>query len=80
MNEPTLQVGKVLIIVGVVLFGVGLLLVLGSRFSFLGVRKLPGDIAYKGKNASFYFPIATCLVLSAIVTAILWLFSYFSRR
>lgn len=80
MNEPTLQLGKVLIITGVVLIGLGLLLALGSRFSFLGLGTLPGDIAYKGKNASFYFPIVTCLVLSVVLTGILWLLSYLSRR
>ena len=80
MSEPTLQLGKVLVIAGVVLVGMGLLLLLGSRFSFLGLGKLPGDIAYKGKNVTFYFPIVTCLVLSVVLTAILWLLSYFNRR
>ena len=80
MNEPTLQLGKVFVIAGVVLVGIGLLLLLGSRFSFLGLGKLPGDIAYKGKSVTLYFPIVTCLVLSVVLTGILWLFSYFSRR
>lgn len=74
------QLGKFLVIVGVVLVGLGLLLMAGSRFSFFGFGRLPGDIAYKGKNVSFYFPIVTCLVLSAILTLILWLFSFLSRR
>ncbi len=74
------QLGKFLVIVGVVLVGLGLLLMAGSRFSFLGFGRLPGDIAYKGKNVSFYFPIVTCLVLSALLTLILWLFSFLSRR
>ena len=80
MNESTLQFGKLLIITGVVLIGLGLLLALGSRFSFLGLGKLPGDIAYKGKHVSFYFPFVTCLVLSVVLTGILWLLSYLSRR
>jgi len=80
MNEPNLPLGKVLVIVGVVLVGIGLLLLLGSRFSFLGLGRFPGDITYKGKNVSFYFPIVTCLVLSVVLTGILWLFLYLSRR
>jgi hypothetical protein len=80
MNEPTLQLGKVFILAGLVLLGLGLVLILGSRFSLLGLGKLPGDIAFKGKSVSLYFPIVTCLVLSVLLTAILWLFSYFSRR
>lgn len=80
MNEPTLQLGKVFILVGLVLLGLGLVLILGSRFSFLGLGRLPGDIAYKGKRVTFYFPIVTCLVLSVVLTGILWLFSYLSRK
>ena len=76
----TAQIGKVLVIFGVVMLAMGLILILGSRFSFFGLGKLPGDIAYKGRNFSFYFPIVTCLLLSALVTLIFWLFSYFSRK
>jgi hypothetical protein len=80
MSEMTAQIGKVLVIFGVVMLAMGLILILGSRFSFFGLGKLPGDIAYKGRNFSFYFPIVTCLLLSSLVTLIFWLFSYFSRK
>jgi Protein of unknown function (DUF2905) len=80
MSEMTTQLGKVLVIFGVVLLGTGLILIFGSRFSFFGLGKLPGDIAYKGKNFSFYFPIVTCVLLSALATLVFWLFSYFSRK
>ena len=80
MSETPVQLGKLLVIAGVVLVGLGLVLTLGSRFSFFGLGKLPGDIAYKGKTVSFYFPIVTCLVLSAVLTLILWLFSFLSRK
>ena len=80
MNEPTLQLGKLLIIAGVALIGIGLVMVFGARFSFLGLGRLPGDIAYKGKNVLFYFPIVTCMVLSVVLAGILWLLSYLSRR
>lgn len=74
------QLGKILVITGVVLVAVGLLVMWGFRFSFFGLGRLPGDIAYKGKNLSFYFPIVTCLVLSAALTLILWIISFLTRR
>ena len=81
MNEPTLQLGKAFVIAGVVLLGIGLFLFLSSRFSFM-IRpgSLPGDISFKSKNTTFYFPIVTCLLISAVLTVVLWLVSFFSRR
>ncbi len=80
MEGLSFHLGKFLIIVGVVMVGVGLLLMAGSRFSFFGLGRLPGDIAYKGKNVTFYFPIVTCLVLSIALTLISLLISYLTRR
>jgi hypothetical protein len=73
------HVGRFLVIVGVVLVGAGLLLMAGVKFSFWGLGRLPGDVAYKGKNVSFYFPVVTCLVVSAALTLLFWLVSYFRR-
>jgi len=74
------QLGKLLVIVGVLLVAAGLLLMAGARFSFLGLGRLPGDIVYKGKNLQFYFPIVTCVLLSVILTLVLWIISHFTRR
>lgn len=74
------ETGKVLVILGGLLVVSGALLILGSKFSWLGLGHLPGDIRYKGKNTSFYFPLATCVLLSAVVTLILWLISHFTRH
>ena len=74
------QLGKFLIVVGVLLVVVGLLLMAGGKFSFFGLGRLPGDIAYKGKNVQFYFPIVTCLVLSVVVTLVFWLISLFTKK
>jgi len=74
------QVGRFLVILGIVLVILGLILMAGSKFSFLGLGRLPGDIAYKGKHFQFYFPIVTCLVLSAAVTLFFWLISFLTRR
>ena len=68
MNE----LGKFLVIVGVVFVVVGLLLWSGVGKGWLG--RLPGDIHYTRNNFSFHFPIVTCLLLSLLLTFILWLF------
>ena len=78
-NVP-LHVGKFLVIAGVVLVGVSLLLMAGSKLSFFGLGRLPGDVAYKGKSVSFYFPIVTCVVVSVVLTLLFWLISVFTRR
>lgn len=80
MSEAPIQLGKVLIIAGLVLVGLGLVLMLGSRFSFFGLGKLPGDIAYKGRNIAVYFPVVTWLILSIVLTLCLWLVSFLTRR
>ncbi len=75
-----LQIGKSLVIAGVVLVALGLLVMLGARFSFFGFGKLPGDIAYRGKNVSVYIPIISCLLLSVVLTLTAWLVSLLTRR
>jgi len=74
------QLGKVLVVVGVLLVAAGLLLMAGARFSFFGLGRLPGDIAFKGKNVQFYFPIVTCLVLSVVLTLVFWLISFLTKK
>jgi hypothetical protein len=66
------ELGKLLIIVGGFVVLVGLFLVLGLRIPFLG--KLPGDISVDRGNVHFYFPIATGLLLSIVLTLLLNLF------
>jgi len=73
------QLGKWAVIAGAVLIAVGVLLMAGARLGFLHLGRLPGDIAYKGKSVRFYFPIVTCLLLSVIVTFVMWLISYLRR-
>lgn len=67
---------KLLILFGVVLVVVGLLLLLGSRLN-LPIGRLPGDFTYRGKNTVIYFPLATSLLLSVIISVILYLISRF---
>ena len=68
MNE----FGKFLVLAGLLLVAVGTLLWSGFGRGWLG--HLPGDINYTKGNFSFHFPIVTCLILSAILTLLLWLF------
>ena len=70
---PMHELGKALILLGVVLIAVGLLLLVLPKVPFLG--KLPGDILIKRENFSFYFPLATSIVISIVVSLILYLFN-----
>ncbi|MEJ2006775.1 MAG: DUF2905 domain-containing protein [Acidobacteriota bacterium] len=74
------DIGRLLVILGGVILVIGILLVVGSKFSFFGLGHLPGDIRYKGKNSTLYFPLTTCLLLSAVITLIMWLISHLTRH
>jgi len=76
--EPLRGLGKLLLVLGTVLVAVGVVLMLGARLPFR-LGRLPGDIVYRGGRATFYFPIVTCVVLSAVLTLLLWLLSLFRR-
>jgi len=67
--------GKVLIVVGVLVAALGVLLVLGDKLPWLRLGRLPGDLAVERGNFRFYFPIATSILLSAVVSLVLWLLS-----
>lgn len=67
------EIGKILIIFGVVLIGIGLLLTFVNKIPFLG--KLPGDIYVQKKNFTFYFPITTSILISILLSIIFWLWS-----
>lgn len=66
------QLGKTLMVMGGVLVLFGALLMLSGKFPWLG--RLPGDIHIRRENFSFYFPLATSLLLSVVLSLILWLF------
>jgi hypothetical protein len=70
--------GKALIFFGVVIAIVGVAVLLSSRAN-LPIGRLPGDILYRGKNTTFYFPIVTCIVLSVVLSLVLWIVGRFSR-
>ena len=68
MNE----LGKIIFVFGLILCGVGLLLWSGVGRGWFG--RLPGDVNYTRGNFSFYFPLATCLLISAVLTLLGWIF------
>lgn len=76
--DPLREIGKLLLVLGAILVMVGALLAFGARLP-LRLGRLPGDIAYQGKNGSFYFPIVTCLVLSLALTLVFWVVNLFRR-
>jgi hypothetical protein len=70
--------GKIFIVLGAVLVGVGLLVTFFDKIPLLG--KLPGDIHIKRDNFRFYFPIVTSVALSFLLTLIFWIISYFGKK
>lgn len=66
------EFGKVLTVLGIVITVLGLLLWSGFGRGWLG--RLPGDIHYSRGNFTFAFPVVTCILLSLILSLILWLF------
>ena len=69
------EIAKMLILLGVILIVVGMILLLLQKVPFLG--KLPGDIMVKRENFTFYFPLATSIIISIIVSLILYLINRF---
>lgn len=72
------ELGKLLLVVGIVIGGAGALLMFGVKMPFR-LGRLPGDIVVQGRNSSFYFPIVTCIVLSLVLTLIVWILNSFRR-
>ena len=63
--------GRTLITIGLVLVATGLLVTVVGRFTPLG--RLPGDVVFRRGNFTFYFPVVTCVVLSLLITLVMWL-------
>ncbi|MFH1458486.1 MAG: DUF2905 domain-containing protein [Candidatus Omnitrophota bacterium] len=75
------EIGKTLIVFGIILIGIGFLLTFFNKIPFLGKLpqdikipgKLPGDFYIQKKNFTFYFPVMTSLLLSLILSLVFWL-------
>ncbi|MBA2847659.1 DUF2905 domain-containing protein [Thermosulfuriphilus ammonigenes] len=73
--SPLEGLGKLLLLFGVILVVIGLILIFGAKIPYIG--RLPGDIYIKKDNFTFYFPLATSIIISIILTLIL---SLLNRR
>lgn len=66
------DLGRMLVFFGGVLLVIGLIIILAGKAN-LPIGRLPGDIVYRGKHTTFYFPLVTCIVLSAILSLVLYI-------
>jgi quinol-cytochrome oxidoreductase complex cytochrome b subunit len=70
--------GRMLVVLGIVIAGVGVGLNFFDKIPFLG--KLPGDINIKRENFQLFFPITSSVIISIFITTVLWLFSYLKGK
>jgi Protein of unknown function (DUF2905) len=76
--DPSRDLGRLLLIVGIALSAAGALLYFNNRLP-LRLGRLPGDIVHRGQHTTFYFPIVTSILLSIGLSLLLWLVSHFRR-
>ena len=72
------DLGRIFIFLGLTFLLIGLVFMGLSRFN-LPIGRLPGDLSYRGKSFSFSFPIVSCLLLSALLSLLLWVFGRLRR-
>jgi len=70
--------GRALVLIGLVIVLAGVCVLIADRLH-LPLGRLPGDIRWRGKNSAFYLPFVTCLLLSALLTLLFYLFGRFRR-
>lgn len=68
------EIGRTLIFLGLIILAIGSVLMLLGRTN-LPIGRLPGDILYRGKHTTFYFPLATSILLSVVLSLVLYLVS-----
>jgi len=75
------ELARMMIFAGAALAVIGALPWLAARPGGFPMRlgRLPGDIAVQGKHGSFYFPVVTCILLSVLMTLILWLVQWLKK-
>jgi hypothetical protein len=72
------DLGKILVFVGLLIALFGIILIFAGRMH-LPIGRLPGDIVYRGKHTTFYFPLATSIILSIVLSVVLYLLSRMGR-
>jgi hypothetical protein len=76
--ERMQQLGRLLLSIGAMFIVIGALLYFGQKLPFR-LGRLPGDISYRGQHGTFYFPLVSCLVISIVISLILWLINQLRR-
>jgi Protein of unknown function (DUF2905) len=76
--ERMQQLGRLLLSIGAMFIVIGALLYFGQRLPFR-LGRFPGDISYRGQHGTFYFPLVSCLVISIVISLILWLINQLRR-
>lgn len=76
-GEMTQHPAWLLVVVGLSIAGIGIVWLLAPSIPWLG--KLPGDISIERESFKFYLPVVTCIVISLLLTGIMWLIRFFSR-
>lgn len=66
-------IGRTLIVLGLALLVIGLLFTIGDKLP-IRLGRLPGDIEIRGRNSVFYFPVVTCILVSVVLSLVMWLF------
>ena len=72
------DIGKLLVVLGIVLVIAGVVVMLVGRMH-LPLGRLPGDIVYRGKNTTVYFPLATSILISVVLTVVLYVVGRLKR-
>jgi hypothetical protein len=72
MPDESYDLGRLLVVAGVLLVAFGLVMMMAGKVPFLG--RLPGDIVYRRGGTTFYFPLVTCLLISLLMTLVMSLF------
>jgi hypothetical protein len=76
--DPLREFGRTLLMIGLVVATAGALLFFSGKLPFR-LGRLPGDIIHRGENSTFYFPITTSILVSVVLSFLLWLISQFRR-
>ena len=77
MNEPEpIDIAKLLIISGILLATAGVVVLLINKF---GITKIPGDMKFGDENFKVYFPLGTCIIISIVLSLIMWLIRMFGK-
>lgn len=67
-----MNLGRMLIVLGLLVTALGVLVLLGERLP-IRLGRLPGDIVIRGKHSVFYIPLVACLLISAVLSLVMWL-------